>query len=138
MSKYKWKNQFKTIDSASKFHQLVQEVFISDSYFRQLNCYQEVNLKDLVPGYSHHNHHFDWYIEELNTILEVHGRQHYSVVNYGNLAYDIAIENHQQIKNRDRIKMDAALEAGYEYRIVSYKDKKKISPDFLKELIFYG
>jgi len=138
MSKYKWRNQFKTIDSSSKFHQIVQAIFTQDKYFRQLNCYQEVNVKDLITNYPYHNHHFDWYIEELNTILELHGEQHYSMVNYGNVAYDIAVENHRKIKNRDRIKMYTALEAGYEYRAISYKDKKKISPEFLKELIAYG
>lgn len=133
-----WKTQYQTIDSASKFHSKVRELFATDLYFRYMKCYQEVNVADLVPDYPFRNHHFDWFIEELQTVVELHGDQHYRVVNYGNIGYEEAHRNHLRIKDRDNTKQLAATEAGYTYRVVPYKEYKKLDAQRLKHLIFYG
>jgi len=103
-----------------------------------MRCYQEVNLANLVADYPHRNHHFDWFIDELQIVVELHGDHHYKVVNYGSMGYDEAKRNLRRIQDRDNFKKTAALEAGYLYVEIPYKEYKKLDADRLKHLIFYG
>lgn len=132
-SKIKWKNQFKIIDTASKFHNTVREIFATDPFFKNLSCYQELNVRDLVPECQDHNLHYDWYIQELNTIVELHGKQHYEMTNFGNISYNQAVSNFLSSKTRDSIKKWLAIEAGYKFVEISYKEK--ITAERLKTLI---
>ena len=135
MQKTKWKNQFQTIAS-SKFHSDVGNIFRTDSFFKSLSCYQEVPVADLVPCYSSRQHRVDWYIDEFRTIIELHGKQHYEMVNFSNKAYLEAERDFNNIKFRDNLKKTALLDAGYEYVEISFKDKKKLTASFLKNKIF--
>lgn len=137
-TKNSWRTQYQQVDNASLFHNKVRDIFATDSYFKYMKCYQEVNVAALVPGYPHRSHHFDWYIDELNTIIELHGAQHYKVVNYGNIGYDEAQRDHIRIKDRDNTKQLAAEQAGYTFVEVSYKDYKHLDAKRLKHIIFYG
>jgi hypothetical protein len=137
MTKYKWKNQYSNIDNASKFHNKVKDIFVTDQYFKLMQCYQEINVAQLIPGYPHNNHHFDWYIEELQTIVELHGAQHYQVVNFGSIGREEAHRQFLRIRDRDNTKKTAALDTGFEYRDISYKEYKYLDAKRLKELIFY-
>lgn len=103
-----------------------------------MKCYQEVNVADLIEGYPHHNHHFDWFIEELHLVLELHGDHHYQVVNYGNMSYGHAKRNFYRIRDRDNTKQTAAENAGYTYVAIPYSEFKKLDANRLKSLIFYG
>ena len=38
----------------------------------------------LVEGYSNNYDAVDWYIRELNCIIELHGKQHYEQVKFSN------------------------------------------------------
>ena len=134
----KWRTQYQKIESASKFHNRVREIFATDRFFRNLACYQEVNVQDLIHSYPFRSHHFDWYIDELQTVVELHGDQHYKVVNYGNIGIEEAQRNHIRIKDRDNTKKLAATEAGYDYVAIPYKEYKKLNAQRLKHLIFYG
>ena len=90
-----------------------------------------------MPSYVK-NHYVDWYIDELGTVLELHGIQHYKMVNFGNTSYDEAMKNFNNIRYRDNLKKTALIDAGFEYREISYKDIKKINPKYLKDIIIYG
>lgn len=103
-----------------------------------MKCYQEVNVADLVPDYPYRSHHYDWFVEELQTVVELHGAQHYKVTNYGNMGYDEAQRAFRNMQDRDNDKKTAALAAGYDYVEISYKEYKKLNAAHLKTLIFYG
>ncbi len=130
-----WKNQFFEIESASSLHNKVREIFISDSFFKNLKCFQEVPVAALVEGYKYRNHKVDWYIDELETIIEIHGKQHYEMANFGNLPYMEALVQHNNIKYRDNMKKTALLNAGYEYREINYKTTKKLNGELIKKII---
>lgn len=135
MQKTKWKNQFQTI-SSSKFHSDVRDIFRNDSFFKSLSCYQEVPVADLVPCYSSRQHRVDWYLDEFRTVIELHGKQHYELVNFSNKPYLEAERDFNNIKFRDNLKKTALIEAGYEYIEISFKDKKKLNAEFIKNKIF--
>lgn len=134
-NKTKWKNQYNIIAS-SKFHTDVRDIFREDPFFSKLQCYQEVPVSDLVPGYSSKRHRVDWFIDEFYLVIELHGKQHYDIANYGNDSFFNAKKNFHNISYRDNLKKTALLDAGYEYIEISYKDKKKLTGDFIKSKIF--
>ena len=134
--KSRWTNQFKTLEHNSNLHNNVRNIFATDSFFNGLSCYQEVPVIDLCPDYHSAAHRFDWYIEELNLIIELHGRQHYEVVTFGKTSYEEAQADFKSGQLRDRLKKQAAEEAGYDYVEISYKDCVKLDAHKLKNLIF--
>lgn len=101
-----------------------------------MKCFQEVPVVALVPTYKHNSHKVDWYIDELGIILEVHGKQHYEMQNFGNSAYMDALKSFNNIRYRDNMKKTALINAGYEYKEIHYKIAKKINAKILKEIIF--
>lgn len=131
----RWTNQFSEIESASKFHNRARQILATDSLLRGFAAYQEVPVKDLVPGYPY-THFFDWYVEELNLIVELHGAQHYKVVNFGNNSYEEAQKQFKDIQTRDSRKKAAAIEAGYEYLAISYKEYTKLNAKRFRDLLF--
>ena len=132
----KWKNQFQQIDSSSAFHEKIRSILCTDTFFKSLSCFQEVPLTGLVEGYDSPYHHIDWYIDELGIVIELHGAQHYKIINFGNKAYHAAASDFHNIRYRDNKKKTALLKAGYEYREVSYKDEAKLDANKLREIIF--
>lgn len=137
INRSKWKNQYYLYDSASKFHNSVREIFINDPFFKQLKCFQEVPVKDLVNTYPNNFDAVDWYIDELNTIIELHGVQHYKIQSFGSSdsVYNQR-KNFYNIRYRDNRKKHALLEAGFFYFEIPYTEKNKLSPDYFKQLLF--
>lgn len=131
----KWKNQFCSIENASALHERVREILYTDSMFKSSACWQEVPVKDLIPGYPF-LHRYDWYLQKYNIILELHGIQHYKMQNFGNLSFDLAKKEFENIKIRDSLKKEAAIENGYTYIEISYKEYNKLSAQHFKQLIF--
>ena len=133
-----WKNQFYHYESASKFHNSLRQIFITDMFFKQLQCFQEVLVKDLVPAYTSPYDAVDWYIDEYNIIIELHGIQHYKIQSFGSKdSYWNQKKNFHNIKYRDNRKKTALLDAGYSFLELSYKDCAKVTPEYLKHKIFY-
>ena len=134
----KWKNQYQKIDSSSLFHEEVRAVFTTDCFFKQLKCFQEVPLKALVPTYPNAFDAVDWYIDELNVVLELHGIQHYKMQSFGSQdsVYNQK-KNFYNIKHRDNRKKTALENANFTYIEISYKLLPKLKKDhaFLKNLI---
>lgn len=131
-----WKNQYFYYENASSFHNKVREIFITDKFFKQLNCFQEVPVKDLVPTYINRYDAVDWYIDELNVILELHGKQHYQMQSFGSKdSYINQIKTFNNIKFRDNRKKTSLLNSNYTYIEISYKDKKNLTAEYLKNLI---
>lgn len=137
-SKTSWKNQFQEVENSSKFHCAVRTVFRTDTFFKNLKCFQEVNVQDLIPEYPYYNHHYDWYVEELQLVIELHGRQHYEIVNFGNASATEAEKNFYRIRDRDNTKKTWALESGFRYKEIPYTYSKKITSNTLKTLLLHG
>ena len=134
----KWKNQYQKIDSSSSFHENIRLIFTTDTFFKQLQCFQEVPLKALVPNYVNNLDAVDWYIDELNVVLELHGVQHYKMQSFGSKdsVYNQK-KNFFNIKHRDNRKKTFLQNANFTYIEISYKllSKIKKDPTFLKNLI---
>lgn len=133
--KSRWSNQYKQLGNQSKFHEKVRHILCQDPILRGFKGYQEVPVRDLCPDYPN-THFFDWYIDELNTVVELHGAQHYKVVNFGNVSYEKAHKDFADIQKRDSQKKAAALAAGYKYVEISYKEYSKLTAARLKQLLF--
>ena len=131
----RWTNQFTEVPTASNFHNKVRAILATDQLLRGFRCYQEVPVRDLVPEYSG-RHYYDWYIDDLNMIVELHGAQHYKVVNYGNISYEDAQRQFRGIQERDRQKKEAAEAAGYVYVAISYKDYPRLDGALLHRILF--
>ena len=131
----RWTNQFRALGNQSKFHEKVRSILQADTLLRGFKCYQEVPVKDLCQDYPY-NHFFDWYIEELGVVVELHGAQHYKVVNRGNVSYEQAQKDFQGIQQRDKQKKTAALAAGLQYVEISYKEYQKLDAARFRELLF--
>ena len=133
--KHKLIDKYKQIGSSSNFHEKIRSILIEDPFFKNLKCYQEVPVSYLCQGYFATNHHVDWYIEELRTVIELHGRQHYQRVNFGNKPYIESVMDFNNIRYRDNVKKTAILENDYEYVEISYKYADKITAEILKNFV---
>lgn len=131
-----WLDQYHLYPNASKFHNTVRGFFISDSYFKNLKCYQEVPVKGLVPDYPNNYDAVDWFIDELNTVIELHGKQHYEKVMFGKKSFYESEQDFKKIKFRDNRKKTFLIEAGYNFVEISYKEAKNLTPEYIKNKIF--
>jgi hypothetical protein len=100
-----------------------------------MRCFQEVPVAALVPEYGNTLHCVDWYIEELATVVEVHGKQHYVETNFGNTSAEDSRKAFNRMRFRDNLKKTALEEAGYEYREIDYKTAKRLSPADLRRIV---
>lgn len=135
MGKSSWKTKYFMVESASNFHNRVRDILCTDSFFKNLRAYQEVLMRDLVPDYHSHLEAVDWYIEDLNLILELHGRQHYQMTNFGDIGYDHAMRNFHRQQSRDSNKKFTLEEAGYRYIEISYKLYSQLDAELLKDIL---
>jgi hypothetical protein len=132
-----WNNQFYHYPNASKFHNDVRDIFRLDDFFKNLHCYQEVPVSALVESYPNNKDFVDWYIDELCTVLELHGKQHYEQILFGYKPYAEAKKDFHNIQYRDNRKKTYLVDSGYNYVEISYKEAKLLSSEFLKTKILY-
>lgn len=135
INKNHWKDQFVRLPNQSDFHEQVRTIFRTNSWFKHMSCYQEVPVIDLVPSYPYATHRFDWYIDELATVLELHGAQHYKPTAFGAMSYEQKQKAFAESVKRDTSKQLAAEENDYYYRVLSYKDIPRLTADSLKALL---
>jgi len=135
MNRSKWKTQFVVIDGNSKFHEKVRAILVSDTWLKALRAYQEVPVDSLIGSYPSSRHRYDWYIEDLNLIIELHGQQHYKRTNRGNVGYEQSVRDFRSLQARDRQKKQAAIDAGFRYLEIPYKEYSKLTTTRFKALI---
>ena len=131
----KWKSQYWYNENASAFHEKFRQLLITDSRFRHLRCYQEVNVRDLIPWYEYTNHHFDWYVQELDLVIELHGNQHYKPTNYGNISAEDLLVNFRNSQFRDNSKATAAKTEKLTYIVIPYSLRNKLSYELVISLM---
>ncbi len=117
--------------SASKLHKQVGEI-LRDSLFKNYHIYQEYPVNKINPAYPSGREKFDWYIKDLNLVIEVHGQQHYGPVCFGGVSEQEAEANFKRQKFRDAMKRDAAIAAGSTYIIIKYDEKINAETIFKK------
>lgn len=120
--------------NASKLHKKVGWTLLEMSLFKGCNLQQEVIVSDLFPEYYNGRDRYDWVIPDHFTIIECHGIQHYKVQSFGADAGE-ALLNFQSQKFKDGRKKEIALLNGWNYIEIPYTDEKKITPEYLLELI---
>lgn len=133
--KNRWTDQFKELPNQSNFHEAVRAILRTDSWFKNFRCYQEVPVRDLIPDYSSSQHRFDWYIEELATVLELHGAQHYKATAFGAMSIEEKNRAFADGQMRDQLKREAVEAHDFKYRAISYKEISKLSGEYLKTLL---
>jgi hypothetical protein len=131
-----WFDQYHLYPHASKFHNTLRTFFTTDPYFKKLKCYQEVPLKALVESYPNSFDAVDWFIDELNTVIELHGKQHYEKVMFGKKSFYEAEQDFKNIQFRDNRKKTYLLEANYNFVEISYKEAKLLTPQYIKDKVF--
>lgn len=135
MLAHRWANQFKVLPNQSNFHEEVRLILATYTPYSRYSCYQEVPVHELIEDYENRMHRYDFYIRELNLIIEVHGRQHYEQVSFGKISYDAAAQNFQKMKNRDWQKKQAAIDNGYEYLEIHFKNRTKLDFEKFHKLV---
>lgn len=108
---------------------IIQEIvrkYVEDKYSEYIVLHEkECTLKPINPktGYPMR---YDIEIYKLKTIIEVHGRQHYEICGFHNLEASVLGVTPEEIfemnKERDEYKYNYAINHGYNYLIISYKD----------------
>ena len=83
---------------------------------------QEVSVKSLVPHYKNSKHRIDWYIKDLNTVIEVHGEQHSKPVSFGGISKDKATNAFLGNRLRDIRKKQALIGEGYAFVEIWYDE----------------
>lgn len=116
--------------NASKLHKKVGELLSVTSPFRAGLLRQEVAVSELFPSYPNNKDRYDWVLPDLSTIIECHGKQHYSVQTFGAAAED-AIMSFQAQQFRDSQKEEIALLHGWTYVIIPYTDEKLLTSEYL-------
>jgi hypothetical protein len=132
-----WANQFQLYPNASKFHNSVRDIFRTDDFFKNLQCYQEVPVSALVANYPNNRDAIDWYVDELNVVIELHGKQHYEQVSFGYRPYHEAKKDFHNIQYRDDRKKTHLVDSGYTYVEISYKAATSLTAEYIKNKIFY-
>ena len=124
-----------TLPSQSNFHEKIRSLILASPLLKNLKAFQEVNARYIDESYEPHNHHYDFYIESLDTIIECHGEQHYKFTNRGNVQYEEALSEWNSSKVRDRQKKELAISKGLTYVEIPYSLMNKLTVEQLHELI---
>jgi hypothetical protein len=135
MTKRTWNSQYKELSNQSSFHEAVRTIFSTDPIFSKMHCYQEVEVAELIPEYPHKGQRYDWYINEMNVVIELHGKQHYVRTNFGTTGYSVSVKNFKDMQARDSAKKLAAEEAGLLYIEIPYTMQKGLTAAAILELI---
>lgn len=125
-----------TLPSQSNFHEKIRSLILASPLLKNLKVFQEVNVRYVDPSYEPHNHHYDFYIESLDTVIECHGEQHYKFTNRGNIQYEDALHEWNSSKVRDKQKKRLAISKGLTYVEIPYSLMNKLTVEDLHDLIF--
>lgn len=102
--------------SASKLHRRVGDILRSNSLTMNYRIYQEFPLSN--PKY-----HVDFFIQDLNLCIEVHGQQHVKPVAFNGDKQQADLNFITQV-DRDNIKTGLIKQAGYTLIEIYYDELK--------------
>lgn len=132
MKTSRFKYQYRS--NASKLHKKIGDLLRYSDSFKYYDSFQEYPVNKVNTRYYTGCHHFDWVIPGLRLVVECHGIQHYEPTAFDG-DNEKAIDQFYGIQERDDKKKTAALDAGFKYITISYKEEKKICElDLLKKI----
>lgn len=131
--KAKWKTKLHKYQEASKIHNRVRELMLTGR-FTHYRAFQEVPVQDLVDGYTGAMR-VDWYIEDLNLVIELHGKQHYEQTSFGSESKLTSNFNWVASKGRDSNKKGLLQDAGYLFVEIPYTDESILTQEYLLKKI---
>ena len=109
--------------NASKLHKRILDlVTCEDSPYKFYTVRQEYRVSEINPDFKSNREKFDIVILELQLVIECHGKQHYRHVCFGGISEEEAKRIFKKQQQRDEKKKSAAIEAGWAYVVVSYKE----------------
>jgi hypothetical protein len=109
-------------ENASKNHKIVGDL-LKSSIFKDYKIYQEYPVNRINPKFPSGREKFDWFIKDLNLVIEIHGEFHYFAITIGGISEAQAEFNLARQKVKDAMKEDAALNAGATYIIIKYDEE---------------
>lgn len=107
--------------NASKLHIAFGDCLIEAGY-GGFNIEQEVAVKKLCPNHSNGRDRFDYYIRELNVVVELHGRQHFNPATFGGISQNKAENNFVARVRKDEEKFLSAVKSGLYYISFRYDE----------------
>lgn len=85
---------------------------------------------------------FDFSLKDINgnliSLIEFQGAQHFKPVNFGGIGDDVALENFEQVKFRDKIKKKYCVDNNIPLLEITYKDIKQVDLIIIKHLKSIG
>ncbi len=82
------------------------------------------------------NRYYDVYLPDYNTIIEIHGEQHYKPIALQNKIKMTPDEIHKTTIESDEIKYDTAIKNGLKYYIINASDKETLFQNAKETLKF--
>ena len=82
------------------------------------------------------NKWYDAYLPEYNSIIEIHGAQHFKPVSFPSRERKSAQDQYENYKVLDKIKKDAALKNNYKYYMINASDPENLFSEAKKVLSF--
>lgn len=126
--------QFAYRRSASALHKIVGNC-LRDGAFSNFKVYQEYPVNKVNPDFSSGREKFDWVILDLGIVIECHGKQHYEPVTFGGITKEEAKKRLQLQKEKDELKKQAALDAGFNYVVIPYTDESEVTEAYILKLV---
>jgi len=96
--------------------------------FGSSNVYEEVICDEMLKDRL--NYRYDFYIESINCLVEVQGKQHYVYTK----KFHKGMENFKESILRDKAKKQAAEKYGYNFVVIKFNDD--VYSDVLYEKVF--
>ena len=109
-------------NNASSMQTKLFHILTHSRFFKNFNIYQEYPVNKLIQDYRYGSHRVDWYIKELGLVIELMGQQHYKPVNFSNEGKFLVLDKFSKIKERDHLKREALIAAGYTYIEIKYDE----------------
>jgi len=119
--------------NSSKLHKRVGDTLRS-GVFSGFKLFQEYPVNKVLDSYPSGRHKFDWVILDIGLVIECHGEQHYKPVSFGGREDTGAGQRFKEQVERDRIKKEAAEEAGFTYIAIPHWDYKIINENYIWDL----
>lgn len=111
-----------TAKNASKLHKIIG-IHLS-KLFPNYEVRQEYAVNKVNESFHSGREKFDWVVLGLKIVCEIHGEQHYKHVCFGGISMAKARKNFEKRVEVDKLKEDAARDAGWAYLVVKYTEKK--------------
>ncbi len=108
--------------SASKLHKLMGEI-LHQPPWNHYRIYQEYPVNKINPKFKSGREHFDWYVKDLNLVIELMGQQHEKPATFGGISKLQAKFDLIKRVKKDMSKKEAAEESGCIYIAIWYDEE---------------